>query len=118
MTNVLIVDDDPDVRDSLEMVIALAGFPVQTARHGREAVELLRDSHEPTVVLLDLMMPVMDGYEVLEVVRSERLLPMSRIVVITAARDPRLPDGVRLMPKPVTIDGIVGAVQDASHATH
>jgi CheY-like chemotaxis protein len=116
MTNVLIVDDDQDVRESLEMVIGLAGFPVTTARHGREALVHLRDVHEPLVVVLDLMMPVMDGWEVLEHVIAEKLLPLSRIIVITAARDPRLPDGVRLMPKPVTVDGIVGAIRDASYA--
>jgi len=116
MTSVLIVDDDPEIRESLEMVIGLAGYPVTTARHGGEALDHLRDAHEPFVVLLDLMMPVVNGWEVLETVMTERLLPLSRIVVITAARDLRLPDGVRLMPKPITIDGIVGAVREAAQA--
>lgn len=109
---VLIVDDDPDVREALELVVGLAGFPVVTARNGLEAVEFLRRKHEgPCTVLLDLMMPMMDGWEVLEIVESERLLPLTRILVLTAFHEPRLPKGVRLLPKPMTVDVIVDAIR-------
>lgn len=108
---VLIVDDDPDVREALELVVGLAGFPVTTAKNGKEAVEFLRQNQGPCTVLLDLMMPIMDGWEVLEIVESEKLLPLTRILVLTAFHEPRLPTGVRLLPKPMTVDVIVDAIR-------
>ena len=108
---VLIVDDDADVREALELVVGLAGFPVATARNGQEAVDFLRRLHGPCTVLLDLMMPVMDGWEVLEVIESEKLLSFDRILVLTAFHEPRLPAGVRLLPKPMTVDAIVEAIR-------
>lgn len=109
---VLIVDDDPDVREALELVVGLAGFPVVTMSNGEQSVSYLRRSHEPCTLLLDLMMPVMDGWRVLEIVQAEHLLPLSRILVLTASREPTLPDGVKLLPKPMTVDAIVDAIRD------
>jgi len=108
---VLIVDDDADVREALELVVGLAGFPVATARNGVEAVTWLRANHGPCTVLLDLMMPVMDGWQVLDIVQKEDLLPMTRVLVLTAFHEPRLPAGVRLLPKPMTVDNIVDAIR-------
>ena len=109
---VLIVDDDADVREALELVVGLAGFPVVTARNGKEAVDYLR-GHQggACTVLLDLMMPVMDGWEVLEIVEAEKLLPLQRVLVLTAFHEPRLPPEVRLLPKPMTVDAIVEAIR-------
>jgi CheY-like chemotaxis protein len=108
---VLIVDDDADVREALELVVGLAGFPVATARNGEEALEFLRGHRGPCTVLLDLMMPVMDGWAVLDAVQAEGLVPLDRILVLTAFREPHLPAGVRLLPKPMTVDCIVDAIR-------
>jgi CheY-like chemotaxis protein len=62
MPTVLIVDDDPDVRMMLAVFLELAGVEVVIAANGREALERLA-SDRPSVILLDLMMPVMDGIE-------------------------------------------------------
>jgi two-component system, chemotaxis family, chemotaxis protein CheY len=59
---ILIVDDHDDVRESLEMLIQIEGFAVRTARNGLEALEEMRRKPTPCVVLLDLHMPVMDGF--------------------------------------------------------
>jgi two-component system, chemotaxis family, chemotaxis protein CheY len=113
---VVIVDDDLDVREALEMVVGLAGFPVVACPHGGVALAHLRGASDPCIVILDLMMPVIDGWEVLEVVQAENLLPLSRILVLTASRDPALPDGVRLLPKPMTVDAIIAAIRAAAAA--
>ena len=60
MPSVLVVDDDPDVRGLLETYLELEGFDVLTATNGCDALQRLRDAR-PSVILLDLMMPVMDG---------------------------------------------------------
>jgi len=60
---VLIVDDDPDLSDVLRRVLHRRGYIVQVARNGREALAALRQAQGPDVVLLDLMMPEMNGWE-------------------------------------------------------
>jgi CheY-like chemotaxis protein len=80
---VLVVDDDPDVRESLQMVLEVRGFAVATAANGQEALELMRHQ-PPRLVLLDLMMPVMSGAELLDIVRHDSALARIRIIVVTA----------------------------------
>jgi CheY-like chemotaxis protein len=60
---ILVVDDDFDVRASIEEILQDAGYPVLAAANGIEALELLRQEPRPALILLDLMMPVMDGAE-------------------------------------------------------
>jgi CheY-like chemotaxis protein len=60
---ILLVEDDPDVRDALEEVLEDEGYVVAVAENGLEAVKLLLAHEPPALILLDLMMPVMDGYE-------------------------------------------------------
>jgi CheY-like chemotaxis protein len=81
----LVVDDDPTIREMLEMVLDSEGFEVATAPHGAAAMALL-DLVRPSVILLDMKMPVMDGWTFL---REYRRLPGPKvpIVVLTAAQD-------------------------------
>jgi CheY-like chemotaxis protein len=59
---VLVVDDDADIREALEITLTDRGYDVRVAENGAVALRLLRDTAPtPDVVLLDLMMPVMDG---------------------------------------------------------
>jgi CheY-like chemotaxis protein len=60
---VLIVEDDDDMRESLQALLERKGFAVTSASNGLEALEQLRDGVRPGIILLDLMMPVMDGWE-------------------------------------------------------
>jgi len=62
MRPILVVEDDPDVRDALRLVLEQAGYAVVCAAEGREALDRLRDC-APSLILLDLMLPVMDGFE-------------------------------------------------------
>lgn len=60
---VLIVEDDADLREMMAQLLALEGFAAATVSNGREALAYLRTNAAPDVILLDLMMPVMDGWE-------------------------------------------------------
>ena len=60
---ILIIEDYPDIRDGLEAVLAAEGFIVETAANGREALNALREGLRPSVILMDLLMPVMNGFE-------------------------------------------------------
>ncbi len=81
--DVLIVDDEPDLRNVLEQAITQAGYMVRTAAGGLEALRLIDQDH-PGVILLDLMMPDMDGFEVLQRIRSNPLTSNIPVVVLTA----------------------------------
>jgi CheY-like chemotaxis protein len=61
--SVLVVEDDFDVRDALTQVLEMEGFRVVGAADGNEAMERARTGPLPSVILLDLMMPVMDGWQ-------------------------------------------------------
>lgn len=80
MERVLIVDDNPDIREVLGTYAAKEGFEPITAKDGFEALDLFRKT-SPAVILLDVMMPGMDGYRVCERIRSESDIP---IILITA----------------------------------
>jgi threonine synthase len=81
---IAIVEDDPDARRLLRRVLQARGeYQVFEAEGGREGIELVRQ-HRPDLVLLDLMMPEVDGFEVLEAIRADKDLADTRIIVITA----------------------------------
>jgi threonine synthase len=81
---VAIIEDDPDARRLLRRVLQARGdYQVFEAEGGREGIELVR-RHCPDLVLLDLMMPEIDGFEVLETIRADEALAETRIIVITA----------------------------------
>ena len=86
MTKVLVVDDDPDIRAIVALLLTDAGYEVLTAANGGVGLEALR--REPRlVVLLDLLMPLVTGYDVMEAVEADpALAARHRFIIITANR--------------------------------
>jgi DNA-binding response OmpR family regulator len=83
---VLVVDDDPAIRGLVADALRSEGYLVDLAAHGREALEAMR-VRRPATVVLDLMMPVMDGFSFIEACHKERLCDDVPIVVISAVQD-------------------------------
>ncbi|PRQ06032.1 response regulator [Enhygromyxa salina] len=81
--HVLVVDDDPEARDLLCRAVLKEGWDVQQAINGARALESIRASR-PKLVLLDLMMPEMDGFELLEILRADPSLASLPVIVVTA----------------------------------
>jgi CheY-like chemotaxis protein len=104
---VLIVEDDHDTREMLGHFLELEGYEVEKAANGREALDALRAADDASVILLDLMMPVMDGWQFRAVQRQDESLARIPVVVLTAAgaRD-RMPpiDADAWLAKPVDLD--------------
>lgn len=105
---VLVVDDEPDIRESLAELLRDEGYEVWTAANGQEALDLLRaDGPRPALILLDLMMPVMSGTKFLEYLHKEHAdLKKIPIVVLTAAKNVEVyeaPTAGRIN-KPIDID--------------
>lgn len=109
---VLVVEDDRDGNEILQEVLRHEGFEVQAAWNGVEALERLRARKGPAIVLLDLMMPVMDGFQVLEAIRVDPALWQADPIVMTAAFTSLGKIGVApLLRKPLDLDEVIELVR-------
>jgi CheY-like chemotaxis protein len=82
--SILVVEDDVDVREALAMFLECEGYHVVEAAHGAEALERLRGGGPFGLILLDLMMPVMNGWEFRDAQAKDPTLAAIPVVVITA----------------------------------
>ena len=108
---VLIVDDDPDLLDVTSFVIESEGIAVATARNGQEALAVLRAGGLPGLVLLDLMMPVMNGWEFLAEVAKDPALDAIPVVVLTAAEHAEVPGAAEVLTKPMDLAALLRVVE-------
>ncbi len=121
---ILVVDDDDDTRNCVTSVLEGEGYEVLSARNGREALDLLVKRAPPDLVLLDLMMPVMSGWDVLDAIAKVPGLASLPIVVFTAAGEPAAREqaiGKPVLRKPIDLDlllDMVGKFCEAGWAVH
>jgi CheY-like chemotaxis protein len=110
---VLVVEDDPDIRDTMRDVLQSEGLEVVTAANGREALERLASPRRPCIILLDLMMPVMNGLELLEALHHDPNLATIPVFLVSAyehlARQAKGAAG--FMKKPIDLDVLVDTIQ-------
>lgn len=83
MNRVLIAEDEPSIVLSLEFLLAEAGYEVFVARNGAEALALA-EKHRPDLLVLDIMLPIVDGFEVCRTLRANPALREMRILMLTA----------------------------------
>jgi CheY-like chemotaxis protein len=115
---VLVVEDDETAREALREMLKHAGYDVTTAANGREALDLLTSAPRPCVVLLDLMMPVMSGWQVLEALEQRGALSDLAVVAVSAATGAcSAPIGVRrCLLKPLRAETLLAAVAESCGA--
>jgi CheY-like chemotaxis protein len=115
------VEDDPDIRLLFTTVLSGRGFEVVTAAHGAQALELLQsgDPH-PAVIVADLHMPVMDGWQLLTALRADPELSSIPVIVLTAADEPHrvAPRPETILIKPISMEALIAAISAelAQHA--
>ena len=81
MTCVLLVEDDEDLRENLELLLRRRGYAVSSAANGREALEKIDPEDPPCLIITDLMMPVMDGWELAKHLESDpKLASIPRVL--------------------------------------
>ena len=108
---VLVVEDDSDIRDAVVTALELEGFQVFEAENGAQALEALKTMPHPSLILADLMMPVMDGWQLVGALsQDDRLATLP--VVIVSANDDRSPEGFRRLKKPIELDELVTIVSE------
>ncbi len=114
---ILIVDDEPNIVMSLEYAFKKKNFEVFIARDGTEALEIA-GQETPNVILLDIMMPKMDGYETLKKIKENKLLKDTKVIFLSAKS--KLADvekGLDMgadsyITKPFSIKKVVGNVEE------
>ena len=117
---VLIVDDDPDIRSVIADILELRGYRPVTAANGQEALAQLRQGLRPCVILLDLMMPVLNGWEFCAEQRRDEALRALPVVIISGdgATNQKAADlGVtEYLRKPLELAAVLDVVQ--RHCRH
>ena len=111
-STVFIIEDDVDTREMLAKFLELEGYNVELASNGRQALDRLSGGADACVILLDLMMPVMDGWEFRRhQAQDQRLKAIPTIVVSAAGRDrmAQIPADAYLS-KPVDMDELLSRV--------
>ncbi len=109
---ILVIDDDADIRESLSDMLTDEGHQVCVAANGQEALDLLRRSPAPCMILLDLMMPVMNGWQFVVEQASDPALAAIPVWIITAAGDahPPPPGVTGVLRKPFRLDQLLNVV--------
>ena len=87
-TDVLIVEDDPDQLALADLRVSMEGYSVRVARSGQEFSDSLRAKGAPDILLLDVMLPDADGFDILERVRRHPQIALLAVVMLTAKDDP------------------------------
>jgi CheY-like chemotaxis protein len=111
---VVVVDDSPDVHDIFRDVLESEGFTVVSAYNGKEALELLVDQAVPGLLIIDLVMPEMNGMQLIEILQSYRRLanvPMMIVSAVTVPEPAQLPN-VRYFVKPFDDEALLDAVRE------
>jgi CheY-like chemotaxis protein len=112
--SVLLVEDDDLVRGAMKMVLEWEGYRVTCAANGRDALELLRASGPPSVIMLDLMMPVLDGWQFCQQQKQDPALAAIPVVIVSAAHGAAEVEASGHVRKPFQPEELLQAIRDVS----
>lgn len=113
---ILVVEDDESIRETLVDLLASEGYKVVPAHHGKEALKLLKEREEdPCLILTDLMMPEMDGLELIKLLKEQDFIITIPIVVMTASTRDKVPHS-RVIKKPFNLESVIALVKE--HCGH
>ncbi len=112
VSTILLVEDDDAIRESVSECLVLEGYNVALAVNGAEALDWLERADRPAVVLLDMIMPVMTGAELLVRMRRNPMLASVPVVLMTAAmqKEPAAMSAQALLPKPFDLAELLQTV--------
>lgn len=111
---ILVVDDDQDIRETFCLVLQAVGYDVVTASDGAEALSRLRSTRSVGLVLLDMMMPGMNGWSFREAQRADHAIDGIPVIVVTgdghAAEKAEALDAAGYLHKPVELSELLPTV--------
>ena len=102
MHSILIIEDDVDQLDVLSYLLEDAGYSTRCARNGKEALDILRVPPRPAMILLDLNLPVMNGWQFLSEKRNDSSLVKVPVVVISGTNTERPQGAAAILRKPIS----------------
>jgi CheY-like chemotaxis protein len=111
---ILIVEDDVSIREALKELLEVEGYDALTACNGREGIEVLKTALCPCLILLDLMMPVMTGWEFIEEIKRTdhgRLKDNPVFVLSAVANEKNTPGVAGFLRKPMELESVLSAVK-------
>jgi CheY-like chemotaxis protein len=113
MHTILVVEDDADIRELISEMLVQVGYHVAEAGNGQEALDFLRAHECPCLMILDLMMPVLSGPELLEIMAEDERLSRLPVVVVSAVADRGSAPGVaKFLRKPVPSEILRAAIAE------
>ena len=108
---ILVVEDNDEIRETLIDLLAFEGYQAVPAHDGKEALALLADRQEdPCLIITDLMMPIMDGWELMKLIKEQDMVITIPLIVMTASN--ARPDGKRVIKKPFNLEAVVALVKE------
>jgi CheY-like chemotaxis protein len=113
---VLVIDDDVEIRQALTDILEDEDYTVVAAANGKEALEIVARGPVPDVILLDVMMPVMDGWHFLSARLNHPRLVEVPIIIISAGNEAeteaRKVGAYRVLKKPLHLDDLMSRIED------
>jgi CheY-like chemotaxis protein len=108
MSCILVIEDDNAIRELMYQALALEGFSVSSASNGEQGLEKLRSEEPPKLIFLDLMMPVMDGWQFIQQKGKDEKIASIPVVVVSAFTE-RATDLKcnGMMKKPIDLDELL-----------
>jgi CheY-like chemotaxis protein len=114
--NVLVVDDDEDIREAVGIALGTEGYNVITAVDGSDCLRQLHGRDRPDVILLDMMMPGMSGWEVCDALKRDPELMKIPVIILTGDLRVREDQGLPLLRKPIPLAALVDAIERHANA--
>ena len=109
---ILVIEDDSDIRDMLMLMLESLGYNVEGAANGKEGLDMLHKTSGPCLILLDLMMPVMNGWEFLQARRRDDILAIIPVVILSAFSSEAQGEKVEgILKKPIDVDALMEFVK-------
>jgi CheY-like chemotaxis protein len=110
---VMLVEDEADIREPLRELLEEEGMTVITASHGQDALDQLEHCTRPRVMVVDLLMPVMNGVELVEKLRGDPRYTTIPVIFLSASSTLAPPEGTRMLRKPVALPRLIEAIRQS-----
>ncbi len=112
-SKILVVEDDDDIRDSIKELLEEEGYSIETAANGQQALAKIRGKGAPQLILLDLMMPVMDGWQFQNQLRQDPDCAQIPVIVISASKFSRQRvEADAFIPKPLDAGVLLETIEN------
>lgn len=105
--SLLVIEDEDGLRESLVEIINFDGYKTNSASNGKEALDLLKVIPKPCLILLDMMMPVMNGRAFLDAIATDEILSTIPVIIVSAFDNPNTKGAIGVLQKPVDWEALM-----------